>query len=224
VTVVNLKSGKVTAEIPTPGCWTLNLSPDGGRFSTLCGDGRFLTVRLTPDGRAAGQAYSEKIFDPEKDPLFTHAERVGADLVFVSFGGVLHRVSDAGDTARLVDTYAFTKDIPGGWAPGGYQVMGYNAPNGILFVGMHPGARDGSHKNGATEIWAVDPGRRQVLYRSVAAGLTHLTVSQDKVPVIFGSNSHGEGVFRYEADPTARFAAKLTHEVKLRNASYLLAP
>ena len=224
VTVVNLKTGKVVSEIPIPGCWTINLAKDGTRFTTLCGDGRFLTVRLGPDGRATGQAYSEKIFDPEKDPLFTHAERVGADLVFVSFSGVFHRVSDAGDTARLVSTYAFAKEIPGGWAPGGYEVMGYNAPNGIIFIAMHPGARDGSHKNPSTEVWAVDLERRTVLYRSMAPGLTHLAVSQDKVPVIFGTNSHGEGLFRYETDPTAKFAAKLTHQVGLRNASYLLAP
>lgn len=224
VTVVNLKTGKVVTEIPTPGCWTINLSQEGTRFTTLCGDGRFLTVRLGPDGRPVGQAYSEKIFDPEKDPLFVHAERVGADLVFVSYSGVLHRVSDAGDTAKLISTYAFAKETPGGWAPGGYEVMGYNAPNGIMFIGMHPGAKDGSHKNPSAEVWAVDLERRSVLYRSRAPGLTHLAVSQDKAPVIFGVNSHGEGLFRYETDPSARFAAKLTHQVGLRNASYLLAP
>jgi methylamine dehydrogenase heavy chain len=54
--------------------------------------------------------------------------------------------------------------------------------------------------------------------------LTHLTVSQDKLPIVFGSNSHEEGLYRFEIDPTARFAAKLTHEVKLRNAGYVLAP
>jgi methylamine dehydrogenase heavy chain len=102
--------------------------------------------------------------------------------------------------------------------------MGYNAPNGIMFIGMHPGAKDGSHKNPSAEVWAVDLERRSVLYRSRAPGLTHLAVSQDKAPVIFGVNSHGEGLFRYETDPSARFAAKLTHQVGLRNASYLLAP
>ncbi len=224
VTVVNLKSGKVVSEIPTPGCWTINLSQDGTRFTTLCGDGRFLTVRLGRDGRATGQAYSEKIFDPEKDPLFVHAERVGADLVFVSYSGVFHRVSDAGDTARLVGAYAVAKDLPGGWAPGGYELMGYNAPNGILFISMHPGAKDGSHKNGSTEVWAVDLERRAIVSRSVAPGLTHLAVSQDKAPVIFGVNSHGEGLFRYETNPAAGFAARLTHQTPLRNASYLLAP
>lgn len=224
VTVVSVKSGKVISEIPTPGCWTINLSQDGRRLTTLCGDGRLLTVRLRPDGRPDGQAYSDRIFDPEKDPLFTHAERVGSDLVFVSYSGVFYRVSDSGDVARLVNTYAFARDLPGEWAPGGYEVMGYNEPNGIMFVTMHPGSRDGSHKNPSEEIWAVDLARQKVLYRSLARGVTHLAVSQDKIPILFGVNSHGEGLYRYETDPGARFAAKLTHQVALRSASYILAP
>lgn len=224
VSVVDVKSGKLTTEIPIPGCWTINLSEDGTRFSTLCGDGRILTVKVGADGKSVGQAYSDKIFDADKDPLFTHAQRVGGDLVFVSYSGVFYRISDTGDVAKLLSTYAFAEGIPGAWAPGGYEVMGYNAPSGVMFVAMHSGAKDGSHKNGSEEIWAVDLGKKSVLYRSVAKGLTHLTVSQDKMPVVFGTNSHDEGLYRFEVDPTARFAAKLTHDVKLRNASYVLAP
>lgn len=224
VSVVDIKTGKLTAEVPIPGCWTINVSQDGSRFSSLCGDGRFLTVKIGADGKSAGQTYSDKIFDPEKDPLFTHAERVQGDLMFVSYAGVFYRVSDSGDAAKLISTYGFAAGVPGDWAPGGYEVMGYNSPTGVMFVSMHSGAKDGSHKNGSEEIWAVDLAKQAVLYRSVAKGLTHLAVSQDPIPLIFGSNSHGEGFYRFEADPTARFAAKLTHQVALRNVSYVLAP
>jgi methylamine dehydrogenase heavy chain len=220
VTVVNLKTGKVTAEVPIPGCWQINMAPDGGKFSSLCGDGTMLTVKLTADGKVAGQAHSRPFFDVEKDPLFTHSQRVDGDLMFVSYSGVLYRVSDKGDVAELVDTFAFAKGVAGDWAPGGYAVMGYNAPNRVMFVIMHSGAKDGSHKNLSEELWAVDLKTKTVQYRSVAKGLTQIAVSQDPIPLIFGVNSHLGGLYRFEADPTARFAAKLTHELPVKDAAY----
>ena len=219
VTVVDLKTGKVTAEIPNPGCWQINLAPDGGRFSSLCGDGSVLTVKIGPDGKAGAQARSKPLFNVEKDPLFAQSQRVHGDLVFVSYSGVFYRISDKGDTAQLVDTYAFTKDIPGDWAPGGYAVMGYNAPHGIMFVLMHAGAKDGSHKEASEEIWAVDLAHRTVLYRSAAKGLIQIAVSQGKTPLVFGLARRGGGLFRFEVDPTAKFAAKLTHQVPLQDAA-----
>lgn len=222
VTVVNLKTGKVTAEVPTPGCWQINMTADGGKFSSLCGDGTMLTVKLTADGKVAGQAHSKPFFDVEKDPLFTHSQRVDGDLMFVSYSGVLYRVSDKGDAAELVDTFAFAKGVPGDWAPGGYSVMGYNAPTGVMFVIMHSGAKDGSHKNVSEELWAVDLKKKTLQYRSVAKGLTQISVSQDPIPLIFGVNNHVGGLYRFEADPTARFAAKLTHELPVKDAAYVV--
>ena len=222
VTIVNLKTRKVTAEAPTPGCWQINLSADGSRFSTLCGDGTVLTVKIGADGRVTGQARSKAIFDVEKDPLFTHAQRVDGDLMFVSYSGVFYRVSDKGDVAELVDTFAFTKGVPGEWAPGGSASMGYNAPNEVMFVAMHPGAKDGSHKDSSQEIWAVDLKTKTVMYRSVAKGLTQIAVTQDPIPLVFGVNSHDGGLYRFEVDPTARFAAKLTHHIPLKDAAYVV--
>lgn len=222
VTIVNLKTGKVTAEAPIPGCWQINLAPAGDKFSSLCGDGTMLTVKLGADGKVASQTRSRPFFDVEKDPLFTHSQRVDGDLMFVSYSGVFYRVSDKGDAAELVDTFAFAKGVPGDWAPGGYAIMGYNAPNRVMFVLMHSGAKDGSHKNVSEELWAVDLKTKAVQYRSVAKGLTQIAVSQDPVPLIFGVNSHLGGLYRFEADPTARFAAKLTHELPVKDASYVV--
>jgi len=86
-------------------------------------------------------------------------------------------------------------------------------------VAMHSGSKDGGHKDGSEEIWAVDVAHKTVLYRSVAKGLTQIAVSQGKVPLIFGVASHGGGLFRFEVDPTAKFAAKLTHQIALRDAA-----
>lgn len=220
VSTVNLKTGKLAAEIPIPGCWQINLAPDGRKFSSLCGDGTVLTVRVGPDGKALGQAHSKPLFSVENDPLFAQSQRINdGELVFLSYSGAFYRISDKGDSAELVDTFAFAKDVPGQWAPGGYAVMGYNAPNGIMFVLMHSQAKEGSHKNRSEEIWAVDLAHKTVLYRSVAKGLSQIAVSQDKNPLIFGVNGGTGGVYRFEADPTAKFAAKLTHELTVDGVS-----
>jgi len=224
VSVVDLKSGALKSEIPIPGCWSVIPTEDGSGFSSICGDGTLLTVKVGADGKAAGQAYSDKIFDVEKDPLFIHSQRVKGDLFFLSYKGVLYRVSDKGGKAKLVETFSIVDGVPGDWAPGGYEVMGYSAPHGVMFVAMHSGAKDGSHKNGSEEIWAVDIAKKAVLYRSRAEHLTHLAVSQGTTPVIFGVNSHEGALYRFEVDPEAKFAAKLTHELAVKEAGYVVAP
>ncbi|MFN3523618.1 MAG: amine dehydrogenase large subunit [Phenylobacterium sp.] len=224
VSIIDLKSGAVTAEAPIPGCWTIIPAEDGSGFSSLCGDGTMLTVKVGADGKPTGQAYSDKIFDVEKDPLFVHSQRVKGDLYFLSYKGVLYRVSDKGPAAKLVETIPIAAGAPGDWAPGGYEVMSYSAPYGVMFVLMHSGAKDGSHKNPSEEIWAVDLAKKTVLYRSVAKGLTHVAVTQGKAPLVFGVNGHEGGLFRFEVDPTAKFAAKLTHQIELREAGYVVAP
>lgn len=224
VTVIDLKAGKVTAEIPNPGCWGIYLSEKGSKFSSLCGDGSMLTVKLTSKGKLDKQMYSDTIFDVETSPLFVHAQRIDGNLVFSSFDGKFVTVSDEGNSAKVVDSWSYTDGIEGNWAPGGYEVTAYNKPNGIMFVTMHPDAKDGSHKDGSTELWAVDMKAKAVLYRSAAEHLTHITVTDDAIkPVIFGVDGHGGAIYRFEVDPTAKFAAKLTTHSEMAEAGYLVA-
>lgn len=224
VTILDLEKGAVVDEVPIPGCFSIILSTDAKRFTSICGDGTLLSVRLGDNGKAISQASSDKIFDVDADPLFIHTQRVNGDLVFLSYSGVFYRVSDKGDKAKLLDRYAFTEGVAGDWAPGGYEVIAYNEPNGVMFVTMHSGAEDGSHKNGSEEIWAVDPIKKKLMYRSAAKGLTHIAVNQSKtMPLVFGIDSHDGKIQRYEVDPTARFAAKLTHEIELPEPGFVVA-
>ena len=224
VSVVDLKAGKVLSEIPTPGCWTVIPLTDGSGFSSMCGDGTFLTVKVGKDGKMASKTSSAKIFDVEADPLFIHSQRVKGDLYFVSYKGVLHHLSDKDGVVTAVDSYPFASGVKGDWAPGGYEVMAYSAPYDVMFVAMHSGAKDGSHKDASEEVWAIDVGKKAVLYRSAAKSLTHVAVSPGATPVLYGANGHEGGLYRYEIDPTAKFAAKLTHEIKLKAAGYIVAP
>lgn len=223
VTVVDMKSGTVASEIPNPGCWGIYLAEKGMKFSSLCGDGTMLTVELNSKGKLKNQAYSDPIFDVDADPLFVHSQRIDGNLVFSTFGGSFVTVSDKGKKATVVDSWSYTDGIEGDWAPGGYEVLAYNEPNGVMFVTMHPDAKDGSHKDGATELWAIDMKTKTVLYRSYVEHMTHIAVTDDAdAPVLFGVNSHGGEVYRYEIDPTAKFAAKFTDTLQIMDAGYLV--
>jgi methylamine dehydrogenase heavy chain len=211
VTIVDLSAGKVSGEIPSPGCFGIYPSLQGYKFSTICGDGTLESFVLNADGATASTAHSKKIFDVDKDAIFMSGERVGADLVFMSFNGNVYRVNDSGESVNLVDTYSMTAGVEGGWAPGGSQLMGYNKANHVLFVGMHPNAHEGSHKDAAKEIWAYNLATKRLLYRSPVDDILSLTATDAASPVVYASKP--KLLIRYEADPEAKFALKESHQV-----------
>jgi methylamine dehydrogenase heavy chain len=211
ITVVDVTAGKVTGEIPAPGCFGIYPSLEGHKFSAICGDGTFASFTLNAEGTSAERSQSKKIFDVDKDPIFVPTERVGTDLVFISFHGNVYRVSDSGPAVKLVETYPMTDGVDPGWAPGGAQLIAYNKANDVLFIGMHPNAKEGSHKTPAKEIWAYNLRTKQLLYRSPVEDVLALTASDAPVPVIFAGK--GKVLFRLEVDPEAKFALKKSHEV-----------
>ncbi|ACT60414.1 amine dehydrogenase large subunit [Hirschia baltica] len=224
VSVVKLSSGEVVDEIPNPGCWGIYPSTSGSKYSTLCGDGAMVTYVIGSDGKFLRQKASEPIFDVETKPLFSNAQRDGINLMFISYDGSVVTVSDEGTEAVLRDEWKFNEGIEGNWAPGGYELSAFNEPNGILFVLMHSDAKDGSHKNGAEEMWALDIKNKKVLYRSAVEHIVNISVNQAKdKPLVFGTDSHDSGLYKYEVDPEAKFAAKLTAEFDLKGVGYLVA-
>jgi methylamine dehydrogenase heavy chain len=211
VTVVDVIAGKVTGEIPAPGCFGIYPSLRGDRFSAICGDGTFVSYTLKADGASADRAQSKKIFDADKDPIFMPSARVGADLVFISYQGNIYRVCDSGPAVKLTDSYSVTAGVDGGWAPGGAQLIAYNKGNNVLFVGMHPNGGNGSHKQPAKEIWAYDLTHKTILYRSPVADITSLAASDARVPVLYASKP--KLLLRFDVDPDAKFAIKESQQV-----------
>lgn len=191
VSIVDIASGKELLEIPTPGCWGIYASQEDNKFSAACGDGTFSTYVIAKDGKNYTAHKSEKIFDTDDDALFITAQRDGGKLMFTSFKGNMYVLSDSGNTVKLEDKFSFTKDIDGGWLPGGYEVMGYNQPNKLMFVSMHPNGKEGSHKDGAQEIWGVNMDTHQVVTRIEAEEPISLAVSQTQAPDVFALTDFG---------------------------------
>jgi len=205
VTVVDLAAGKMIAEVPTPGCWGVYAAAQGARFTTLCGDGTLASYTVAPDGAFSLPARSAVIFSPDDDPLFIHGVRAGKELLFVSYSGELYRVADSGEVPTLKDKYAFAKGVAGNWAPGGLSVMSYNPAHGVLFVNMHPDARDGSHKDVSTEIWAIDPAAKKLLSRSPAEHFRSILVTAGKNPLLFGVDDEESKMVRHTVAPQSGF-------------------
>jgi methylamine dehydrogenase heavy chain len=210
VTVVDVGAGKVTGEIPTPGCFGIYPALKPNSFSVICGDGTFASYVLNADGDGATRTAGERIFDVDRDPIFTASQRVGEGLVFVSYHGNVYEIADDGPAPTLKERFSLTTGTHGNWAPGGFELLAYNRSNGVLFIGMHPDAKDGSHKTPAKEIWAYDLEHRQLLHRTAVHGVTGLTVSGDPLPVLFALQD--KAIIRFDVDRRAHFALKQSHK------------
>lgn len=213
VAVVDLAKGAPVAEIPTPGCWGAIPQASGPAFLTLCGDGSMKVFGFAPDGSSQPAKVTTGVFDPDKDALFTNPARDGDDLLFMSFGGNLVRVTLKDGTATKGEAFPITEGTEG-WAPGGSEVIAYHPGTGVAFVLMHPDAQEGSHKDAAQEIWAVDVAGKKLLYRSVAEEESSITVSKSSPPVLFLASDENSTITRYEVDPEAKSAAKLAGEAE----------
>lgn len=220
VTVVDPAAGTVLQEIPTPGCWGVYPTGEGYAFSMLCGDGSVSRFALGADGKTAEKTGSEKVFDPDADALFVSGVKVPDGWLFPSFGGNLYHVADGAAAPKLVEKFPVAEGVEGGWAPGSYGLAALDAKNGVLFLSMHPEAKEGSHKDLAKEVWAIDLATRKVLSRSPVEELATIAVDGADASVLVGLTEDYR-VIRYTVDPKAGYALTKTVENKTTGFSML---
>jgi methylamine dehydrogenase heavy chain len=159
ISIVDLQARRFIAEVPNPGCYGVLPWNDGSRrFSSVCGDGTLSTFTLDAEGRAGPTSVSARFFDPDVDPIFMHHERMGDQLLFVSYHGQVVSVRLAGDAPSFAKPWPLVNaaEQKQGWRPGGYQLFTVDAGSGRLIVGMHAKGTEGSHKNPAQQLWVVD--------------------------------------------------------------------
>ncbi|WP_396433042.1 amine dehydrogenase large subunit [Limnohabitans sp.] len=181
ITVVDLQNRRVASQIDTPGCWgSLPASSHPARFSMLCGDGKVATVTLDEDGQLADRGVTDKVFDPDGDAWFHHAEQIGDRFFFLSFQGVLTEMNLGGATGQVVRQKGLVDAASrkAGWRPGGYQNFAVH-PNGRwLVAAMHAKGAEGSHKFPAEKLWVVDMATGQRVATHPGSGAVSLTFSR----------------------------------------------
>lgn len=187
VTVVDLQAQKFVAEVPTPGCWSIQAWNSGHRFSTICGDGTLLTVTLDGAGQPQRRERSARFFDPDKDPIYVHPEMRGDERYFVSYNGNVYQVDLSGEQPSFQAPWALldARDRKQAWRPGGMQVTTMHRASGMLYVNMHDKGEEGSHKNPSKEVWAFNVDSRKRVARIPSNGAISLVASQGETPLLY---------------------------------------
>jgi methylamine dehydrogenase heavy chain len=123
--------------------------------------------------------------DIDKQPLFGMPALVGKTAWFVSYYGQLQAVDLSGALAKPLPGKASVGSAEGGapeWRPGGWQVIASDA-GGLLYVLMSPNGREGSHKDGGTEVWVIDPVANKRLRRIDLGGVAgSIAVTREAAP------------------------------------------
>jgi methylamine dehydrogenase heavy chain len=68
------------------------------------------------------------------------------------------------------------------WRPGGWQVIASDA-GGKLYVLMNPSGKEGSHKDGGTEVWVLDTVKKMRIARIALKGVgASIEVTRETTP------------------------------------------
>jgi len=206
VTVIDLSRKEAVAEIAMPGCWAIYpVASTPNKFGSLCGDGTAQIVTLAEDGSAAGRTVSDVLFDPDADALFIQGEPTGDIYHFASFTGNLVSIDFSGDTARAAGKVSLVSaaERKKGWRPGGYQPVALG--NGKLYVAMHPGGSEGSHKTPAKEIWIFDANSKKRLGRMPGHGA-----------IAIGTSSGGTTLYAIDAEKASLVITDVSKKPKVK--------
>ena len=215
-------AGKRQFQVPAPGCYGIFPALTKPlQFTTLCGDGTMGTYTIAADLGSSQRKTSARLFDPDADPLYIHAERDNDAYIFLSFKGKLVRIAVEGETATVAETLDIIPSDATDWAPGGYQPFTVDPKSGIAYVLMHQGGGDGGHKNPSSEIWAYDLRAKRLVARSPAANLTSVTLSAANPTLLFGINPVDGKIERFTIDPQSRKVAR-SGEIKLGETAALV--
>jgi methylamine dehydrogenase heavy chain len=189
ISIVDVRNRRFVEEIPTPGC-SLTYAAGERRIMMFCADGALLFVSLNEDGTLRETQRTERLFDPQKDPLTEKGVRAGNTWYFVSFESNLYSVdiSQQPDNAAAMFAPAWSlvgdEERADRWRIGGRQLLAIHAPSNTAFVLMHQGGVD-SHKTGGTHAWTFDLATQKKTgeYALVSPGFTF-----SGVPTEFGAD------------------------------------
>ena len=199
VTVVDLPGRRVLGEISIPGCALIYPTGERG-FSTLCGDGSWTFIELTESATVKGTQTSEPLMDIDSDPWFMIPAVHESTGWFVSYRGRVRGFDFSGGVPRETANFSLTSDpqAPEGYRPGGWQVAAVD-PTGLLYVLMNPNGKEGSHKDGGSEVWVVDGASHSTIRKiPLKRMVLSIEVTRGSKPLIVGA-AHGGSLDVYAA-------------------------
>jgi methylamine dehydrogenase heavy chain len=221
VSVIDIDARKILNEIDLPGCSLVY--PTGPRgFTSLCADGTMTSIELDTAGKVAASSTSKPINDIDHDPMFMTPAMVGKTAWFATFKGNIHGLDLANAKARDLGVFEMPKEktAEGEWRPGGWQVISADAA-GRLYVLMNPAGKEGSHKDGGSEVWVVDPARKQRVARiPLQNPAVSVEVTAQSAPLLVASRSDGSlDVYDATSGAFQRTLAQVVHDPMTMTAS-----
>lgn len=199
VTLVDLDTREIVAEIATPGCSLVYPTGKLG-FSSLCADGRFMSTQLNKDGSVLKQTRTESFFSSDDTPIYERPAIIGDTAYFPSIAGLVYPVDLSGDVARVGEPWNLVPEAERAkkWAPGGIGLIDRD-DQGRFYIIMHADAKDGSYQGGGSEVWVFDPVKKQRVMRITLRewGLS-LALSRGKNPVLMVVNPTAMSLEMYD--------------------------
>jgi len=192
--IVDVAKNAVVGEIDTDACIMVMPSAQR-RVSSLCENGRLLTVTHDESGKETSRSVSKPFFNVDRDPIFATSVRTPTGAMHVSFLGDVYEIDLSGAEPRFVEPWPLLgAKERGHWRPGGQQVVAYHAKSGRLYVAMHVGG-EGSHKQGGTQIWVFDAKTHRRIARWPVDAAKHggafaLLATQDDHPLLFAATEN----------------------------------
>lgn len=214
VTVVDLGGRRILSDVDLPGCSLVYPTGPHG-FTSLCADGTMTSVALDAAGKAGPAVTSAAFNDIDDDPLFMTPAMVGRTGWFVSFKGNLRAIDFAGAAAKDLGSFALPVQTGGQpeWRPGGWQVISADRA-GRLYVLMNAKGGEGSHKDGGTEAWVVDPKAKRLLRRiALKNHSVSIEATQQQKPLLVASRADGSlDVYDAASGSFVRTIASIAHD------------
>lgn len=192
VSVIDIAARTVLNDIDLPGCSLVY--PTGPRgFASLCADGTITNVGLDAAGKVTTTNSSKPFNDIDNDAMFMTPAMVGRTAWFATFQGNIRGMDLSGAAAKDLGQFSLPKQAGGDpqWRPGGWQVISADKA-GLLYILMNPHGKEGTHKDGGTEVWVVDP-LKKALVRRVALKNHAVSVeaTQQAKPLLVASRTDG---------------------------------
>ncbi|WP_353230326.1 amine dehydrogenase large subunit [Novosphingobium sp.] len=193
VSVVDLDARKVLSDIDLPGC--SQIYPTGTRgFSSFCADGSLFSVALDDQGKVASSATIKAVQDIDHQALFSTPAWVGQTAWFVGQRGLIQGFDFSATMPKVIPGPFSVGTAPGAapeWRPGGWQVINSDAA-GHLYILMSPNGREGSHKDGGSEVWVFDPVKKARIARfALKATSTAIAVTREDHPHLVVARADG---------------------------------
>lgn len=193
VSVIDLDNRKILGDIDISGC--AHVYPTGPRgFTTFCADGSMTSIELNEAGAVKSTKTTAKVQDIDNQPMFSMPAMVGKTAWFVTYKGQIKAFDLSGIYAKALPGTLSLGTAEGAspeWRPGGWQVISSDAA-GRLYVLMNPQGKEGSHKDGGTEVWVFEPAKKARIARFPLKGLSlAVDVTREDTPHIVVARADG---------------------------------